>query len=141
MYSVHGSLSLQSPSGSSEDITGAVAVLEPSSANTARLHCPAEGQDHRTLASGRPGSRVVLFGGERLPGPVHMSWNWVSFRRESLQQHEEEWASIVRADGSWNTQAARDGGFYPALPADELPETPGVCVPMPVRPSRKKASS
>jgi redox-sensitive bicupin YhaK (pirin superfamily) len=50
------------------------------------------------LASGRPatiraprGARLLLLGGARLDGPRHLWWNFVSSRRERIEQAKQDW--------------------------------------------------
>jgi redox-sensitive bicupin YhaK (pirin superfamily) len=45
-----------------------------------------------TLRSGR-GAHVMLCGGAPLDGPRHVWWNFVSSRRERIQQAKEDWRS------------------------------------------------
>jgi redox-sensitive bicupin YhaK (pirin superfamily) len=64
-----------------------------------------------TLRSG-PGAHVMLCGGAPLDGPRHVWWNFVSSRRERIQQAKEDW---------------REGRF--TLPPDDS----GEFIPLPVQ--------
>jgi redox-sensitive bicupin YhaK (pirin superfamily) len=57
--------------------TGSLAVLEP--------------QELRLRSEG--GAHFVLIGGDALDGPRHMWWNFVSSRRERIEQAGDDWAA------------------------------------------------
>jgi len=58
-------------------------------------------------------SRILLFGGEPMDGPRHIWWNFVSSRRERIEQAKHDWKA----------------GRFEAVPGDveyiPLPDTPG----------------
>ncbi len=60
-----------------------------------------------TLSALTP-SRVAVFGGEPLEGPRHMWWNFVSSRRERLEQAKADWKHRR----------------FPLVPGDELARIP-----------------
>lgn len=47
--------------------------------------------DAITLAAGAAGARVLLLGGATMDGPRHIFWNFVSSRRERIEQAKEDW--------------------------------------------------
>lgn len=47
---------------------------------------------HFTLGS-RAGARVALLGGEPLDGPRHLWWNFVSSRKERIEQAKHDWSA------------------------------------------------
>jgi redox-sensitive bicupin YhaK (pirin superfamily) len=68
--------------------------------------------DRITVKALKP-SRVALVGGAALDGPRHVWWNFVSSRRERIEQAKEEWKN----------------GLFGKVPGDEiefipLPEKP-----------------
>ena len=68
--------------------------------------------DAMTLASER-GGKVMLLGGEAFPTRRYVYWNFVSSRRERIEQAKEDWVA----------------GRFPLVPGDEeefipLPEQP-----------------
>ena len=56
----------------------------------------------RAVAEGRQGARLLLLGGAVMDGPRHIFWNFVSSRRERIEQAKADWAAgrfaKVRAD-------------------------------------------
>jgi redox-sensitive bicupin YhaK (pirin superfamily) len=60
-----------------------------------------------TLRSAR-GAHVMLCGGAALDGPRHVWWNFVSSRRERIQQAKEDWR-----DGCFDLPPDDDGEFIP----------------------------
>ena len=59
-------------------------------------------------------ARVMLFGGAAMGGPRYIWWNFVSSRRERIEQAREEWAR-----GRFETVPGDEADFIP------LPEGPG----------------
>ena len=61
----------------------------------------------------RGDSRILLLGGEPMDGPRHIWWNFVSSRKERIEQAKHDWK----------------GGRFDAVPGDveyiPLPDTPG----------------
>ncbi len=62
----------------------------------------------------RSAARVMLFGGEPMGGPRYIWWNFVSSRRERIEQAKEEWSR-----GRFDTVPGDESEFIP------LPEGPG----------------
>ena len=62
----------------------------------------------------RSDATVMLFGGEPMGGPRYIWWNFVSSRRERIEQAKEEWSR-----GRFDTVPGDEAEFIP------LPETPG----------------
>jgi redox-sensitive bicupin YhaK (pirin superfamily) len=62
---------------------------------------------HATLRS-QSGAHVMLCGGAPLDGPRHVWWNFVSSRRERIQQAKEDWR-----DGCFDLPPDDDGEFIP----------------------------
>ncbi|WP_026363059.1 pirin family protein [Methylopila sp. M107] len=58
--------------------------------------------------SARSDARLMLFGGAALEGPRYMWWNFVSSRRERIQQAKEEWAK-----GRFDTVPGDEQEFIP----------------------------
>ncbi len=56
----------------------------------------------------------MLFGGEPMDGPRYIWWNFVSSRRERIEQAREEWAQ-----GRFDTVPGDEEEFIP------LPDGPG----------------
>ena len=50
-----------------------------------------EGQGAVLRASGGAAARLVVIGGEPLDGPRHIAWNFVSSRRERIEQASADW--------------------------------------------------
>lgn len=53
-------------------------------------------------------ARVMLFGGEPMEGPRWIWWNFVSSRRERIEQAKEEWRR-----GRFDTVPGDEEGFIP----------------------------
>jgi hypothetical protein len=66
----------------------------------------------------------MLFGGEPMDGPRHIWWNFVSSRRERIEQAQEEWRR-----GRFETVPGDEADFIP------LPEKIGH--PREIRPFSK----
>ncbi len=64
--------------------------------------------------TGRTEARVMLFGGEPMGGPRYIWWNFVSSRRERIEQAKEEWSR-----GRFDTVPGDEAAFIP------LPGGPG----------------
>ncbi|MBL8000040.1 MAG: pirin family protein [Candidatus Kapabacteria bacterium] len=51
------------------------------------------------------GTRLLLFGGEPFPEPRHLFWNFVSSRRERIEQAKDDWANrrfpVVEGDDTY----------------------------------------
>ena len=47
--------------------------------------------EDRTLVAGPAGARLLLLGGERLDGPRHIWWNFVSSSKDRIEQAKEDW--------------------------------------------------
>ena len=69
--------------------------------------------DPITVAA-RSDATFMLFGGEPMGGPRYIWWNFVSSRRERIEQAKEEWAR-----GRFDTVPGDEADFIP------LPDTPG----------------
>jgi redox-sensitive bicupin YhaK (pirin superfamily) len=69
--------------------------------------------DPITVAA-RSDAVLMLFGGEPMGGPRYIWWNFVSSRRERIEQAKEEWSR-----GRFDTVPGDEADFIP------LPETPG----------------
>ena len=64
-----------------------------------------------------PGTaQIVLFGGEPMDGPRHIWWNFVSSRKERIEQAKEQWRT-AKFD-----PVPGDAEFIP-LPENKPPET------------------
>jgi redox-sensitive bicupin YhaK (pirin superfamily) len=61
------------------------------------------------------GARVMLCGGEPLDGPRHVFWNFVSSRRERINQAKEDWRA-----GRFALPPGDDGEF---IPLPDVPKT------------------
>lgn len=61
-------------------------------------------------------TQIVLFGGEPMDGPRHIWWNFVSSRKERIEEAKEQWRS-AKFD-----PVPGDSEFIP-LPESKLPET------------------
>ncbi|MCU0944013.1 MAG: pirin family protein [Rubritepida sp.] len=48
-------------------------------------------RDSITLIAGPDGARALLLGGAAMDGPRHMFWNFVSSRRERIEQAKRDW--------------------------------------------------
>jgi redox-sensitive bicupin YhaK (pirin superfamily) len=59
--------------------------------------------DAITIKAGSSGARMMLFGGDSMPGKRHIWWNFVSSSKERIEQAKAEWRSgrfdIVPGDG------------------------------------------
>ena len=86
IYSVHGDLTVDG----AHIGPGAMAVLAPSS--SAKAEAP-------------NGARFVVIGGESLDGPRHVWWNFVSTRKERIEQAKSDWLAqrmgAVPGDSEW----------------------------------------
>lgn len=72
--------------------------------------------DEITLNAGDQGARLMLLGGETLPGPRYIWWNFVASSRDKIEAAKEAWAR-----GDW-----QDGRFsLPPGDADEFIPLPG----------------
>ncbi|MBK8456025.1 MAG: pirin family protein [Phyllobacteriaceae bacterium] len=76
--------------------------------------------DAITVKAGPAGARLMLLGGETLPGPRHIWWNFVASSKERIEAAKEAWAK-----GDW------PGGRFPLPPGDAdefipLPEEPTI---------------
>jgi redox-sensitive bicupin YhaK (pirin superfamily) len=49
--------------------------------------------DGITLRAGPLGARALLLGGAVMDGPRHIFWNFVSSRRERIEQAKADWAA------------------------------------------------
>ncbi|WP_420408566.1 pirin family protein [Hoeflea sp.] len=49
--------------------------------------------DAITVKAGRAGARMMLFGGDSIPGKRHIWWNFVSSSKERIEQAKAEWRS------------------------------------------------
>ncbi|MEQ8481661.1 MAG: pirin family protein [Hoeflea sp.] len=49
--------------------------------------------DAITITSGPTGARMMLFGGDSMPGKRHIWWNFVSSSKERIEQAKAEWRS------------------------------------------------
>jgi len=51
------------------------------------------------------GARFVVIGGENLDGPRHLWWNFVSTRKERIEQAKSDWLAqrmgAVPGDSEW----------------------------------------
>ncbi len=56
------------------------------------------------LLASEDGGRVMLLGGEAFPTPRHVFWNFVSSRRERIEQAKEDWRA----------------GRFPVVPGDDV---------------------
>ncbi|MCA1749854.1 MAG: pirin family protein [Sphingomonadales bacterium] len=65
------------------------AALDGTALEVERLHLLRPGYDG-TLRSGQ-GARIMLCGGEAFAGPRHVYWNFVSSRKERIEQAIEDW--------------------------------------------------
>jgi redox-sensitive bicupin YhaK (pirin superfamily) len=68
----------------------------------------------RHVVTAESEARVMLFGGAAMGGPRYIWWNFVSSRRERIEQAKEEWAR-----GRFETVPGDEAEFIP------LPEGPG----------------
>ena len=68
----------------------------------------------RHVVTARTEARLMLFGGASMGGPRYIWWNFVSSRRERIDQAKEEWAR-----GRFETVPGDEEEFIP------LPEGPG----------------
>ena len=69
------------------------------------------------------GARVLLFGGEPLGGERHLYWNFVSSRKERLEQAKADWRAWWPgrdADGAFGLGVPGDDSYIP-LPGEEGP--------------------
>jgi redox-sensitive bicupin YhaK (pirin superfamily) len=86
IYSVHSELAVDGARIES----GTMAVLAPSS--SAKVEAP-------------NGARYVVIGGESLDGPRHVWWNFVSTRKERIEQAKSDWLAqrmgTVPGDSEW----------------------------------------
>lgn len=55
-----------------------------------------------------PGARLLLFGGEPMDGPRWIWWNFVSSRKERIEQAKEEWRR-----GRFDTVPGDEAEFIP----------------------------
>ncbi len=72
---------------------------------------PPRRPDHRRNADERA-ARLILIGGATMDGPRYIWWNFVSSRRERIEQAKADWKA-----GSFGTVPGDDEEFIP-LPAD-----------------------
>lgn len=98
-------------------LAGSVAAADGTRAAADELLLPAHGQG-RLVLHAEAGSHFLLLGGEPLPHPIRLWWNFVADGREALQQAVRDWNG-----GSPRFGAA--GGWYdPVLKPLPAPETP-----------------
>ncbi len=64
--------------------------------------------------SSRSGAQFMVFGGEPMDGPRYIWWNFVSSRRDRIEQAQEEWRQ-----GRFDTVPGDEAEFIP------LPDAPG----------------
>ncbi|OWU86371.1 pirin [Oceanicola sp. 22II-s10i] len=62
------------------------------------------------------GARIMLFGGEPMEGPRWIWWNFVSSRKERIEQAQEEWRR-----GRFETVPGDESDFIPLPPTDTKP--------------------
>lgn len=48
-------------------------------------------RDAMTLTAGETGARLLLLGGAAMDGPRHIFWNFVSSRRDRIEQAKADW--------------------------------------------------
>ena len=74
----------------------------------------------------REAARFMLFGGAPMEGPRYIWWNFVSSRRERIEQAKEEWAR-----GRFDTVPGDEADFIPLPSKADAPQraTGGVLYP------------
>tara|TARA_R110002020_G_scaffold455471_1_gene671599 strand:+ start:4734 stop:5696 length:963 start_codon:yes stop_codon:yes gene_type:complete len=74
----------------------------------------------------RSAARVMLFGGEPMEGPRWIWWNFVSSRKERIEQAQEEWRR-----GRFDTVPGDESDFIPLPETNTKPRRAlgGVCYP------------
>lgn len=58
--------------------------------------------DQITVAAGTQGARVIVLGGETLNGPRYIWWNFVSSKKERIDEAKEEWRKAQWGNGQFD---------------------------------------
>ena len=72
--------------------------------------------DRITLGAGERGVRLVIFGGETLPGPRYIWWNFVASTKERLEEAKAAWRAEDWGRGRFDLPVGDRDEFIP-LPA------------------------
>jgi redox-sensitive bicupin YhaK (pirin superfamily) len=83
--------------------------------------------DRLHVTAGPMGARLILLGGETLPGPRFIWWNFVASSRERIEAAKEAWRAGDWEHGRFQLPAGDDAEFIP------LPEEAAAARPREVR--------
>lgn len=69
--------------------------------------------DRLALRAGAQGARLMLLGGETMPGPYHIWWNFVASSRDRIEAAKAAWAEGDWAHGRFQLPPGDDQEFIP----------------------------
>ena len=76
------------------------------------------------ITAGPEGARLMLLGGETLPGPRFIWWNFVASSRERIEEAKEAWRAGDWAHGRFQLPPGDDAEFIPLPPEPEVRARP-----------------
>ncbi len=69
--------------------------------------------DRLSLRAGPAGARLILLGGETMPGPRYIWWNFVASSRERIEEAKRDWIYSRHESGRFPLPAGDDEEFVP----------------------------
>jgi redox-sensitive bicupin YhaK (pirin superfamily) len=72
--------------------------------------------DRLHVTAGPEGARLMLLGGETLPGPRYIWWNFVASSRERIEAAKEAWRAGDWAHGRFHLPPGDEAEFIPLPP-------------------------
>jgi redox-sensitive bicupin YhaK (pirin superfamily) len=80
--------------------------------------------DRLAVTAGPAGARIMLLGGETLPGPRYIWWNFVASSRERIEAAKEAWRAGDWAHGRFHLPPGDEAEFIPLPPEPDAKVRP-----------------
>lgn len=102
VYVLKGPVTITSGEANTDTVdAGAMIVTDPSDTH---------------IQAGADGAHIMLFGGARLDGERHLTWNFASSRADRLQQAQADWIASSQANFSGSVFTLPEGDNHEYIP-------------------------